>query len=117
MMVERPSPSNSPPIGVRRKRHGAKSQVIYHRSSDLPIIAPSLSLPPTEEIRTKNGNRRLPLSGGGETQEQTDATNTWLDSLAAWRKSSTEARSPPSSLKIPSPDQKGGLTIVANETK
>ena len=27
----------------------------------------------TEEIRTKNGNRRIPLSVGGETQAQTDA--------------------------------------------
>ena len=37
MMVERPSPSNSPPIGVRRKRPGAKSQVIYHKSAFHPV--------------------------------------------------------------------------------
>ena len=44
MMVERPSPSNSPPIGVRRKSHGpkrskggAKGQVIYHKSAFHPV--------------------------------------------------------------------------------
>ena len=97
---------------ARSKEPGHLSQVIrppHHRLVPFPA--------PTEEIRAKNGNRRLPLSGGGETQAQTDAAIARLDSLAAWRKSSAEARSPPSSLEIPSPDQKGGLTIVANETK
>jgi type I restriction enzyme M protein len=51
---------------------------------------------PIEEIRAKEGNLRIPLSVGGETQEQTDATEgatTALpDALAAWIQSSVAVR-------------------------
>jgi type I restriction enzyme M protein len=52
---------------------------------------------PIEEIRAKNGNRRLPLSVGGETQAQTDAatesaTTARQDALAGWLESSVSVR-------------------------
>ena len=99
------------------KRPGAKGQVIYHRSGHLSqVIRPPhhrlVPFPaPTEVIRAKNGNRRLPLSVGGETTKclslsfllsslpkaQTDAatetaTTTRPVALSAWLQSSQQVR-------------------------
>ena len=90
----------------RSKEPGHLSQVIrppHHRLVPFPA--------PTEEIRTKNGNRRIPLSVGGETTKclslsfllsslpkaQTDAatetaTTTRPVALSAWLQSSQQVR-------------------------